>query len=798
MRESWFARSKLNGSTQLQQLIVAVVIGTVAIGSLPLLGNAFAKSLRDKAQAFPQKGTPALTTVASAAALPTAATRLARLGQEMDALTLRIGKALDTRPYREIPNVAAGAHRVDLSDLRTRSERVIAQIRAGNLSPEAASKALGDTPPMRTWVDFLFDARSVERELRDAVDGAKIEGLLADEVDATSSRSIREIELEMQRQEMNTFRKYEPLYRSVQELGERAQWVEAYLQGDARPVSRTFSERTMRPEQLRALSLAEQRLEVLREEAKALRVQATEEAFEQALRPFPQDARQPLREAFIEPRAYHEEFAELGIHTERGVILHGAEGPQLSKLAEDLAEALTTPDNVRVFRGAAFDRARVGEGGEAIREAFRIAEEQGTPDEPYVMVFQKLDALVPSDELSGGSAQRQASFVGELERALQRNPNLVVIGSTTKRAGVPPDLRKPGLFGKEIRVRVPDKQAQLFLLEDLLAGVSHAIDLGELAKLLKGLGIGDHAAVVSEAKQLFRRRHRQGVASQLALSDFAEALEGYTAVVEKQNDISVKKVEWDDIAGADDAIEFLHDHVLLPLVEPERFEFHGAEARPQSVLLYGPPGTGKTLLASALSTHARARLIAVDAGNLTPQRVREVYELARNGRPTVIFIDEAENIGRKRVAGQKGNPVLNQLLTEMDGAQDNSGVVLVAATNLKDELDPALLRPGRLENHVYVGLPDESARKAVFEVSLKGRKLAEGKRKPDLEELARRTEGYTPAQIDKWVREASIQVAKRKGDSLAQDDFDTSFKYVSAPLTPEQLAEYGAPAHGAE
>ncbi|WP_297501563.1 AAA family ATPase, partial [Thermococcus sp.] len=276
--------------------------------------------------------------------------------------------------------------------------------------------------------------------------------------------------------------------------------------------------------------------------------------------------------------------------------------------------------------------------------------------------------------------------------------------------------------------------------------------------------------------------------------------------------IEVPNVHWDDIGGLEDVKQELREAVEWPLKYPEAFMGLGVTP-PKGILLYGPPGTGKTLLAKAVATESEANFIAIKGPEVlskwvgeSEKRIREIFRKARQAAPTVVFIDEIDSIAPAR--GMEGDRVtdrlINQLLTEMDGIQENSGVVVIGATNRPDIIDPALLRPGRFDRLILVPAPDEKARLEIFRVHTRKVPLAED---VSLEDLARKTEGYTGADIEAVVREAAMLAMRRalhegiirpgmKADEVRQkvkvtmEDFEEALKKIGPSVSKETMEYY--------
>ena len=250
-----------------------------------------------------------------------------------------------------------------------------------------------------------------------------------------------------------------------------------------------------------------------------------------------------------------------------------------------------------------------------------------------------------------------------------------------------------------------------------------------------------------------------------------------------------KKVTFDDVAGADEEKEELREIVEF-LKDPKKYLSLGARI-PKGVLLVGPPGTGKTLLAKAVAGEAGVGFLSISGSDFVElyvgvgaSRVRDLFEQAKKNAPAIVFIDEIDAVGRQRGTGLGGGhdereQTLNQLLVEMDGFTANEGVVVLAATNRADVLDPALLRPGRFDRQVYVGLPDIRGRKEILEVHAKGKPLAED---VDLGQLARGTPGFTGADLENLINEGALLAARKNQKFITMQDLkDAEIKVIAGP-----------------
>ena len=371
-------------------------------------------------------------------------------------------------------------------------------------------------------------------------------------------------------------------------------------------------------------------------------------------------------------------------------------------------------------------------------------------------------------------------------------------------------LKSEGEIYPEVRSRLIDK-----MLEEI-ADKTHGFVGADLAALAREAAMVVLRRLINEGKiSPEQERIPPEVLQELRVrkSDFYEALKMVEPSALREVLIEMPNVHWEDIGGLEEVKQELREAVEWPLKYPKAFQRLGIEP-PRGVLLYGPPGTGKTLLAKAVATESEANFIGIRGPEVlskwvgeSEKRVREIFRKARQAAPTVVFIDEIDAIAPRR--GTDVNRVtdrlINQLLTEMDGIQENSGVVVIAATNRPDILDPALLRPGRFDRLILVPAPDEKARLEILKVHTRRVPLAED---VNLRELAKRTEGYSGADIEALVREAALIAMRRIMAKLPREvveeeseefleklkvskrDFEEAMKKVRPSITPYMLEYY--------
>ena len=476
-----------------------------------------------------------------------------------------------------------------------------------------------------------------------------------------------------------------------------------------------------------------------------------------------------------------ERFAALGATAPKGVLLYGPPGCGKTLLARALAgEAKAAFFSIA---GSDFVELYQGVGAARVRDLFREAREHA----PAIVFVDELDAIGTSRAQQGGlvtsSEQDQAlnQLLAELDGFSSRE-GIVVLAATNRPDVLDPALLRPGRFDRSIGLERPGEEARLAILtlharSRPLAG---GVDLADLARRAIGLTGADLAGVVNEAAFLAARAGR----SEVGQGDLDAALSRMIEAPTRQRRLSLRersvarrfaaadKVTFADVAGVDDAVAELAE-VRDCLADPERFRRMGART-PRGVLLSGPPGCGKTLLARAVAGEANAAFFSVAASEFVSLlagagagRVRDLFAEARSMAPAIVFLDEIDAVGGRRTMGSSElNPerdqTLNQLLVELDGFEPDSAIVVMAATNRPDLLDPALTRPGRFDRHVAVAFPDRAGRRAILAVHARGKAIGPD---VDLDAVASLTQGFSGADLANVLNEATLLAARRGRDA---------------------------------
>jgi len=485
-----------------------------------------------------------------------------------------------------------------------------------------------------------------------------------------------------------------------------------------------------------------------------------------------------VRELVELPLRHPELFKRLGIEPPKGILLYGPPGVGKTLLAKAIANE--TDAYFTSINGPEIMSKFYGESEQRLREIFEDAKKHA----PAIIFIDEIDAIAPKrDEVIGEVERRVVAQLLTLMDGLENRGNVIVIAATNRPSAVDPALRRPGRFDREIEIPLPDKQGRLEILQIHTRNMplSKDVDLEKLADMTHGYTGADLAALVREAAMNALRRYLPKIdlnqdkippeileSMEVKMEDFINAFKEIVPSGLREIYIEVPEVRWSDIGGLEDIKEELKEVVEYPLKYPELYENSGIEP-PKGILLFGPPGTGKTMLAKAVATESGANFIAVRGPEIlskwvgeSEKAVREIFRRARQTAPCVIFFDEIDSIAPMRgFAHDSGvtERIVNQLLAEMDGIQPLNRVVVIAATNRPDILDPALLRPGRFDRLIYVPPPDEKARLEILKIYVRSLPIDST---VNLEELAKKLEGYTGADIEALARETAMKVLRQR------------------------------------
>ncbi|MBQ3736014.1 MAG: AAA family ATPase, partial [Candidatus Methanomethylophilaceae archaeon] len=428
------------------------------------------------------------------------------------------------------------------------------------------------------------------------------------------------------------------------------------------------------------------------------------------------------------------------------------------------------------------------------------------------------------DESQGEVERRIVAQLLALMDGLKSRGKVVVIGATNRPNSIDEALRRPGRFDREIEINIPDRDGRFDILQIHARGMPLAddVDLNKLADLTHGYAGADLSALTKEAAMAALRRVLPDVdlesdeipketlnKIEVRWEDFVQGLKEMQPSTLREVLIEKPNVRWDDVGALEDAKQELKEAVEWPLKYGKVFSHMNAKP-PRGILLYGPPGTGKTMLAKAVATESEANFISVKGPEFlskwvgeSEKAVRETFRKARQASPCVVFMDEIDSITSERGSGSDSHVterVISQLLTEMDGLNALNDVIVIAATNRPDIIDPALLRPGRFDKSIYIGTPDEESRRKIFEIHTKSKPLAED---VDLAKLAAESDGYTGADIAAVCNEAvmgAVRELVKSGNMPSDEEIDkcqvhmADFERAMGKLGPKvraNLKQYG-------
>lgn len=522
-----------------------------------------------------------------------------------------------------------------------------------------------------------------------------------------------------------------------------------------------------------------------------------------------QEEIQRVREMVELPLRHPELFQRLGIEPPKGVLLHGPPGCGKTLIARAVANE--SEANFFSINGPEIMSKFYGESEARLREIFQQAQQNA----PGIIFIDELDAIAPKrEEVTGEVERRVVAQLLALMDGLSGRGNVIVIGATNRPGALDPALRRPGRFDREIEIGVPDKHGRYDIVQIHTRGMplAHDVDLKKLSDMTHGYTGADVSALGRETAMKSLRRYLPQInleeerippnvleKMEVTMEDFTNAYKEITPTAMREVYIEVPTTRWEDIGGLEAVKEDLKEAVEWPLNTPEIFVRLGIKP-PKGILLFGPPGCGKTLLAKAVATESAANFITVKGPEVfskwvgeSEKAIREVFRKARMAAPAIIFFDEIDSLVPKRGAGFSDSGaserVISQLLTEMDGMVSLEDIVIIAATNRPDIVDPAILRPGRFDRLIYVPEPDEKSRVQIFKLYTKDMPLAKN---VDTASLAALAKNHSGADISALCREAGMFALKKdiNAKEVTLSDFEEARKRVGPSVTPDMEKWY--------
>jgi len=476
-----------------------------------------------------------------------------------------------------------------------------------------------------------------------------------------------------------------------------------------------------------------------------------------------------VREMIELPLRHPEIFEKLGIEAPKGVLLYGPPGTGKTLLAKAVANesnahfiSISGPEIMSKFYGESEAR---------LREIFKEAREKA----PSIVFVDEIDSIAPKrEEVTGEVERRVVSQMLSLMDGLEARGKVIVISATNRPNAIDPALRRPGRFDREIEIKVPDKKGRTDILNIHTRNMPLAddVDIKRIASVSHGYVGADLEYLCKEAAMKCLRRLLPEInlddekippetLDKLIVNgeDYKKALMQVTPSGMREVYIENPDVQWADVGGLDDTKQELQEAIEWPMKYPALYEKLGHKM-PHGILLHGASGTGKTMLAKAVATESEANFVSVRGPELlskwvgeSERGIREIFRRARQSSPCVIFFDEIDSIAPIRGVGsetQVTERVVSQLLTELDGMQDMHGVVVLAATNRADMIDPALLRPGRFDKIIQIPLPDKESRKKILEINAEEIPFEKDPNSPDyvnFSKLAEATDGFSGADV---------------------------------------------------
>ncbi|MDD1733009.1 MAG: CDC48 family AAA ATPase, partial [Methanothrix sp.] len=513
---------------------------------------------------------------------------------------------------------------------------------------------------------------------------------------------------------------------------------------------------------------------------------------------------QRVREMIELPMKHPEVFQKLGIEPPKGVLLYGPPGTGKTLIAKAVANE--SGANFFSIAGPEIMSKYYGESEQRLREIFDDAQKAA----PSIIFIDEIDSIAPKrGEVTGEVERRVVAQLLAMMDGLKERGAVVVIGATNREEAIDPALRRPGRFDREIEIGVPDRSDRIEILQIHMQNMplSDDVNLESLADRMHGFVGADINALCKEAAMRALRRYMPDMTTEdeippeiiehmlVRREDFEEALKEIEPSSMREVLVELPAVSWSDLGGLGSLKQELIEAIEWPLKRPEKFRQMGIRP-PKGILLYGPPGTGKTMIAQAVANETAANFISVRGHQMlskwmgeSEKAIREIFRKARQVSPAIIFFDELDSIAPMRGTDEGSHAmerVVNQLLSELDGLEALKDVVVIAATNRPDILDPALLRSGRFDRMLLVGPPDKLGRHEILKIQAAGMPKAED---VNLEELAELTEGYVGSDLTTLCREAAMLALREEGEKVEMNHFREALRKVR-PSVEESMVSY--------
>lgn len=501
-------------------------------------------------------------------------------------------------------------------------------------------------------------------------------------------------------------------------------------------------------------------------------------------------------------------FSDFGISPPRGILLHGPPGTGKTMLLRCVANSITEA-HVLTINGPSIVSKYLGETENAIRDIFNEAKKF----QPSIIFMDEIDSIAPS-RTSDDSGETESRVVAQLLTVMDGmgdNGRIVIVGATNRPNSIDSALRRPGRFDQEVEIGIPDVEAREEILTKQFAKMNSEKcqitkeEIASIASKTHGYVGADLTALCRESvMKAINRGLTVGIpqtAIKVTVDDVYHALPEIRPSAMREIFLEMPKVHWSDIGGQEELKRKLIEVVQLPLEASDSFKNLGVSS-PKGVLLYGPPGCSKTLTAKALATESGLNFLAVKGPEIfnkyvgeSERAIREIFRKARAASPSIIFFDEIDAIAGDRDGDSSTTAALNvltSLLNEIDGVEELKGVVIVGATNKPTEIDPALLRPGRLDRHIYVAPPDYDARLQILQKCSRKFNLQSGDESVDLQKLAELTDGCSGAEVTLLCQEAGLAaiMENKEATTVTNKHFEHALKGISRGITPEMLEYY--------